>query len=315
MSPLPTLVLVHGSWHQANCYDKIVKLLQPKLKCIAVSLPSMANNPEATFKDDMDTVSAAIADETSNGRNVIVVAHSYGGMPANSAIKGFAKPKDLSTDSAQSSDKGYVVGLILIASGFALAGLSFMDPFFGNPPPQWKVNKETGYADIVVSPREFFYHDVPDDEVEYWISQLTTQSLKALFEGGEYAYEGWRDVPVWYIGTSEDKGLPVAAQRLGVGAARSMGARVEHRELQTSHSPFLSQPEATVEIMLEAVKDFTGVAVQLDEEDKSKAVVTLPRAMLFRPLSWFRFGLPLAFGHFVGKSILLFRWGRSLWRS
>lgn len=316
MSTLPTLVFVHGSWHQPSCYDKVIKLLQPKLKCVAVSLPSTENKPAATFKDDIDATSKAIANETTNGRNVVVVAHSYGGMVGNSAIKGFARSKDVSTNDSQSSEVGYVVGLILIASGFTIAGLAFMDPFFGHPPPSWRVNNETGYAEIIESPKEMFYHDVPDDEVDYWVSQLTTQSLKALFEGGEYTYEGWKDVPVWYIGTIEDRGLPVAAQRLGVGMAREMGGQVEHRELQTSHSPFLSQPEATVRIMLEAVKSFTGKSVVIDEySSERKEVVTVPRALLWQPSSWFRFGLPLAFGHIIGRSILLFGWGRGLWRS
>ncbi|GLI79820.1 hypothetical protein PoHVEF18_008161 [Penicillium ochrochloron] len=70
-----------------------------------------------------------------------------------------------------------------------------MDPFFGRPPPAWRVNNETGYAELVTSPRELFYHDLPEEEANYWISQLTSQSLKALFEGGEYTYAGWTDVP------------------------------------------------------------------------------------------------------------------------
>ncbi|KAJ6151090.1 alpha/beta-hydrolase [Penicillium chermesinum] len=239
MSDLTTLVLVHGSWHQPSCYNKIIKLLQPKLKCVAVALPSTANNPNATFKDDLEATNEAIAKETASGRNVVVVAHSYGGIPPASA----------------------------------LPGCPFMDPFFGHPPPSWRVNKETGYADLVTPPKELFYHDVPDDEVEHWISELTTQSLKALFEGGEHTYEGWKEVPVWYIGTVEDRGLPVAAQRMGVGLARELGARVEHRELQTSHSPFLSQPEATVGIMLDALEDFTGQSVKDHEVTGERSAV------------------------------------------
>ncbi|KAJ5248985.1 hypothetical protein N7468_000436 [Penicillium chermesinum] len=280
MSDLTTLVLVHGSWHQPSCYNKIIKLLQPKLKCVAVALPSTANNPNATFKDDLEATNEAIAKETASGRNVVVVAHSYGGIVGGSAIKGFARPNDRPKNNSESST-GYVIGLILIASGFCIAGLSFMDPFFGHPPPSWRVNKETGYADLVTPPKELFYHDVPDDEVEHWISELTTQSLKALFEGGEHTYEGWKEVPVWYIGTVEDRGLPVAAQRMGVGLARELGARVEHRELQTSHSPFLSQPEATVGIMLDALEDFTGQSVKDHEVTGERSAVGIIVAAVY----------------------------------
>lgn len=276
-----------------------------------MSLPSTAYDPEATFKDDLEAVRDAISVEISSGRNVVVIAHSYGGMVGNSAIKGFTKPQD-----ADDSRSGYVIGLILIASGFTLTGLTFMDPFLGRPPPAWRVNNKTGYAELVTSPRELFYHDLPEEEARYWVSQLTSQSLKALFEGREYTYAGWRDVPSWYIGTVEDRGIPVLAQRMSVGMAREMGATVEHRELQTSHSPFLSQPGLTVEIILEAVDAFTHSRGDQSKKaiDEAESGIVVPGVALLKPLTWIKFGLPMAFGRVLGRCILLFGWGRRLWR-
>ncbi|WOO77133.1 Methylesterase 7 [Vanrija pseudolonga] len=302
MADLPTFVLVPGAWHKATCYSKITKLLEEKyhLRCVSVTLPSTTGDPAKTFKDDLDAAREAIAGETSRGHDVIVVAHSYGGIVGNSSVQGFTGPRDGAT--------GRVVGIILIASGCNLPGLSFMDPLFGRPPPAWRVNSETGFADIVMSPREMFYHDVPDDEAAYWVSELQPQSLKALFEGGEFTYPGWKDVPVWYIGTIEDRGLPVAVQRMGIGMAREMGGRIEHRELQTSHSPFLSQPEQTVGIMLEALEAFTGKPVDSAPPagQTSRDLTTVPEARLLQPLTWVKFGLPLIFGRFIGRSILIF---------
>lgn len=312
MQNKPTLVFIHGSWHTPKCYDPLIKLLEPKLRCVAVSLPSTSGNPDAGFKDDLDAARTVVSAETGNGRNVVVIAHSYGGIVGSSVIKGFAKSKESPANENQS---GYVIGLILIATGFNLTGLAFMDPFFGHPPPAWRVNKETGYAELVTSPRELFYHDLPNDMAQYWTSQLTTQSLKALFEGGEFTYAGWQDVPSWYIGTVEDHGLPVLAQRMSVAMAREMGGIVEHRELQTSHSPFLSQPALTARIILEAVAAFTGSesddATPTIDGDESSIVI--PRTALFKPLSWFKFGIPMAFGRFIGRGFLLFRWVRRVW--
>ncbi|KAI2934668.1 hypothetical protein CBS63078_1218 [Aspergillus niger] len=207
--PLPTLIFIPGAWHQPTCYSKLITHLQthhPDLHCTTITLPSTTGDPAATFKDDLDATRAAIITETiHHGRNVVLIAHSYGGMVANSAIKGFTSPS--------SSSSGIIIGLILIASGYTLTGLSFMDPFLGHPPPSWRANHTTGFAELVTSPRELFYHDLPEEEARYWVSQLRPQSLKALFEGGEYSYAGWKDVPSWYIGTGEDKGLPVLMQR------------------------------------------------------------------------------------------------------
>lgn len=349
MSSNPTLVFIPGSWHKPICYDPVIRILQDQhnLKCTAVTLPSTSNNPAATFKDDVDAARAAIAHETNQGRNVVVIAHSYGGMVGNSAIKGFTKEQqavdvDLATATATvratgadtptqhaSARKttpiptpGHIIGLILIASGFTFTGVTFMAPFLNRPPPAWRVNNQTGYAELVTPPAELFYHDLPPESAGYWTSQLTTQSLKALFEGGEHAYAGWKDVPVWYIGTVEDRGLPVLAQRMSVGMARGMGGKVEHRELCTSHSPFLSQPEATVGIVVEAVGAFMGESEsrstgngEMRRNGGRRDVGTTPGAVLGRPLTWLRFGLPLAFGHFVGKGILVAAWGKRMWRT
>ncbi|KAK8007064.1 hypothetical protein PG989_001054 [Apiospora arundinis] len=239
MSNLPTLVLIPGAWHKATCYDPIIDILQGthKLRCVAITLPSTLDNPDATFKDDIDVVRKAISKETSQGRDVVVICHSYGGMVGNSAIKGFAKPQqDPVAKSGGKKDKsssrastGYVVGHILIASGFTITGLAFMDLFLGRPPPFWRINKETGYAELTADTRDLFYHDLPKDEGEYWVSQLTTQSLKSLFEGGRVRVR-WlaaraRVVPGDDRGPWQPRGGAAHQCRLRPGDGRPRGAQ------------------------------------------------------------------------------------------
>ncbi|KAL4811849.1 alpha/beta-hydrolase [Aspergillus spinulosporus] len=342
MSTPPTLIFIPGSWHKPACYDSIITLLQSthNLSCLSVTLPSTTGNPGATFKDDIDAASSTILSQTNHGKDVVVIAHSYGGMVGNSAIKDLTRPKEQDGQAPipaigkeKGKSKGYVIGLILIASGFTFTGLSFMDPLLGHPPPFWRANWESGFAELVdpPGPRELFYHDLPDEEAEYWVSQLTTQSLKALFEGGEYAYAGWKDVPTWYLGTVEDQGLPVVVQRMMVGMARGMGGDIQHRELQSSHSPFLSVREQTVSVVVEAVEAFTAqstVRVRGTEVESGTIstgleghrygggeMVFVPSPTLWRPFTWLKFGIPLGVGHLLGRGIVIFTWGRRLWRS
>ncbi|KAK6498767.1 hypothetical protein TWF481_011341 [Arthrobotrys musiformis] len=310
MSDLPTLVFVPGAWHRPICYSKIIKPLEEEynLKCRAVTLPSASDNPEATFKDDLDAACGVISGETGEGRDVVVIAHSYGGLVGNSAIKDFVRGEE---------GKGRVVGLVLIASGFTFTGLAFMDPLLGIPPPAWRVNRDTGFAEIVVDAGEFFYHDVEEGERGYWVRQLGEQSLKSLFEGGEYTYAGWRDVPAWYVGTVEDRGLPVVVQRMNVGMARGMGGDVVHRELRSGHSPFLSMPGEVVGILVEAVEAFTGKKVARREEvggTGGGGGVILPAVRLWEPTTWWRFGVPFFFGRIIGRGIVAFGWWRRVWR-
>ncbi|KAM0341683.1 hypothetical protein ACHAPU_009931 [Fusarium lateritium] len=307
-----SFVLIPGAWHKPSCYDKIIEPLEVRhhLRCVSVTLPSTTDNPMATFKDDIDAARTAITTEIERGHDVIVVSHSYGGMVGNSVIKGLARnPSKPDTQ----ENTGHVIGLILVASGFTFTGVGFMDLFFGRPPPAWRVNKETGYADIVVRPQDFFYNDMPPAEADYHTSMLSTQSLKALFEGGEHAYSGWMDVPVWYIGTTYDKGLPVVAQRISVGMARAMGGHVMHTELPTSHSPFLSQPAQVVQIFLQAYQEFTGEMVDEVSGVSETVEANLPAARLWQPTTWYRFGLPLGIGSLIGWTILLYRNVRSIW--
>lgn len=168
---LPGLVLIAGSWHQCKCYERVIEPLEQryKIKCTAVTLPSTTGDPRSTFKDHFDAACDAIMRETSQGTDVVLVAYSFGGMVDNSAIKGLSPAKRAEFHKA--STNGAVIGLILIASGFTLTGLAFKDPMFGIPPPSWKINMETGFADLVISPRELFYHDLPAEDAEYWASQ------------------------------------------------------------------------------------------------------------------------------------------------
>lgn len=139
MSDTPTLIFIPGSWHKPICYNKIVRVLQDEhnIKCLSVTLKSTTGDPNATFKDDIDAAREVITSELTQGRNVVVVAHSYGGIVGNSAVRGLTQPEARSSNSKSqtpsepeplSSNPGYMVGLILTASGFTITGLAFITP-------------------------------------------------------------------------------------------------------------------------------------------------------------------------------------------
>jgi hypothetical protein len=97
--------------------------------------------------------------------------------------------------------------------------------------------------------------------------------------------------------------------------ARSMGASVEHRELRTSHSPFLSQPEEVVQILVDAVGAFIGNKVEGKPRNGNLKAITVPEVILSAPYTWFRFGIPLALGRMIGRGIVIHAWLKSLWNA
>ncbi|KAM0426476.1 hypothetical protein ACHAPT_008167 [Fusarium lateritium] len=254
MSQKPTLILVPGAWHLPECWHKIVSAMEARdFKCVTVGLPTASSNTEAKYADDVIAVREAIQAETTQGRNVVVVVHSFGGSVGSSALKGFtSKPED--------GVSGRAIGFFMIATGFVPTGITFLDLFGGKPPPIWEADYDKGLATLTAEPRELFYHDLPEEEGKYWVGKLQQHSLKAFTTGADYAYAGWKEVPVWYLATTEDRTHPLEVQKMTVQMAKDEGGDVTFREIASSHSPFLSKPDETVAILLEAIEAFTASA-------------------------------------------------------
>src|SRR5690606_16972926 len=77
----PTLLFVHGAWHGAWCWEPAAsRLPEQGWRVQTVDLPTVhaPNKAELGMFDDAEAVSEAI--EAIDGP-VVVVAHSYGGVP------------------------------------------------------------------------------------------------------------------------------------------------------------------------------------------------------------------------------------------
>ena len=112
MTTPPDLLLVHGAW------DTLIPEL-PAGEVRTVALPSSGAEPAALgdFADDVRAVRAGLA--ASEGRPTVVVAHSFGGLPATEAVCG----------------QPHVVGLICVAAFVADAGQIVAELFDGGSPP------------------------------------------------------------------------------------------------------------------------------------------------------------------------------------
>lgn len=259
MSSKPTLIFIPGGWHTAAVWDKVIRLLEAQgYTCIGVNLPSCSSNPSATFHDDIQAVRKVIISETKDkNHNVVLVAWSYGSQVACSAIKGLT-PAHI-TPGEEQQHHGHILGLALLASGFTTTNLSFLAPTNNIPPPSITLNHTTGFAELVTDPKDLFYHDLPFPEAQYWESQLTNLSLKSLADGGEYAYAGWKEVPVWFLIPTGDRALPAEVQRGFVERAREQGGTVVVREVEAAgHAVMLSRAGEVVGFLGEALGAFVS---------------------------------------------------------
>ncbi|KAJ4117601.1 hypothetical protein NW768_010968 [Fusarium equiseti] len=256
MTNKPTLIFVPGAWHTPQYWGKVISVMESKqYKCKPVMLPTtQSTGKDVNFASDVTCVHHAIAEEISFGRDIVLVVHSYGGAVGASAVK------QLSRKTANNGeDKGHVIGLFMVATGFVAPGMSFLEGIGGKPPPTWDADYENNTMPIKVDPINMLYHDLPRSEAEALVTKLTEQALTSVTDGYELAYEGWKDVPVWYIITTEDRALPVEVQRMFADSAEKAGAKLTRREIASSHSPMLSKPEETANHLEDAVAAFTGV--------------------------------------------------------
>lgn len=124
MSETPAILLVHGAWHGAWCWDAVRDILESRGRTVhTIDLPTVhaPNKAELDLADDARAVRAAV---DAIAGPVVVVAHSYGGVPTTQGLAGASN-----------------VAHIVYIAAFALdAGESLLGAVGGVPPTWWMVD-------------------------------------------------------------------------------------------------------------------------------------------------------------------------------
>ena len=149
--PKPTIVFCHGAWHNPSFFGKVISILEPiGYKCVTFSFPGTGNVPAVqSLDDDIAAVRAAVLKEIDTGSDVIVSAHSWGGVPACSALDGLSK--------AERQRDGKVGGVVRLAfvTSFILPEDTSVSDVLGGPLPIWipdavSVNIECGRKTLLM---------------------------------------------------------------------------------------------------------------------------------------------------------------------
>lgn len=220
----PTFVLVHGAWHGPWAWLPVLAGLEARgHSAVTVDLPSSGDDPH-TLGDLAADVAAIHATLAGVGGPVVLVGHSYGGIPVTQAAAGTDAVRHLV----------YVCAFMLDVGGSLMGAL-------GGERPDWFEPTADGAALIARRPEEVFFADLDAAAAEAAAKRLRPQSAKSFSD--EVQSAAWHDLPSTYILTEQDRALPPPAQEQMSGHA----SRV-HR-LPTSHSPFLSRPDAVVDLL------------------------------------------------------------------
>lgn len=93
----PTLVLVPGSFSKSEFYDPVILPLREKGYDIhALDPPCYPRSykkgtPSPSMYDDAKFVNEVVEKLADEGKDVVLLAHSYGGVPASESLKGVTK--------------------------------------------------------------------------------------------------------------------------------------------------------------------------------------------------------------------------------
>jgi alpha-beta hydrolase superfamily lysophospholipase len=137
MSPSssPTVVLVPGACHSAACYELLIPHLERAGFAVkALTLPSIDPvSPEtATCADDANFIrNTVLLPLIEEGKEILLVGHSYGGIPISAAALGLSK-----RTRSKSGKVGGIIGLVYITALLVGTDKDVMSSTGeGDPPP------------------------------------------------------------------------------------------------------------------------------------------------------------------------------------
>ncbi|KAH6607661.1 alpha beta hydrolase family domain-containing [Trichoderma cornu-damae] len=250
-SPKPHIFIIPGAWHTASHMEAFVKSLEAAgFSAESVSLRSVGNR-DVTVRDDEAQVKSLLGPHFDEGKEVVIVAHSYGGMVGTGVIADM----DKGSRGAQGL-KGGVVGIAYLSAHVPLENET-CHGMYGNQWASWVNTDDIESKGVLLTrdEKDIFYNDLSDEASERAVAALKPHSVVSAMSypsaigWKDEAYDGRRG----YIRCLKDNAISPSLQDQFM--ARS-GVDWVVRSIESSHSPFLSMPDELAETVAEMVTEF-----------------------------------------------------------
>ncbi|KIW62374.1 hypothetical protein PV04_10554 [Phialophora macrospora] len=253
-APTPAILIIPGSFCTAQMYyalEAAITALSPTQETYLANLPSAIRNPPeqpATLQDDALFFRGLIETLASQGKDVVLVAHSYGGVVATETLRGVSKQERL-----KAGNPGGVVRVVYLAAHVPAEGSSLEDTVGAPPPGLVAVGEDNflRFVDVEAVAKGTF-PDYPLDLAVGVVRSMGRHS-NASFTS-KVTREGWRDVAVSWILCERDFIIPPDLQRGYIERiGRESGRDVDLHLLDTGHCPNITAPEALAEVLVKIV--------------------------------------------------------------
>jgi pimeloyl-ACP methyl ester carboxylesterase len=273
-------VLIHGAWHNRSAWDKVTPILEANgFAALTLDLPGAGANAIAptslgrrpfdpvafaaepspvaglTQEERTQAVVALVKEAASLGDGkVVLVGHSAGGMTISAVAE--QVPNRL---------LGVVyLAAFMVPNGMSLLAMlqheslsSAMAPrlFVGDPMAIGATRIHAGSTDEAYRSllKTAFYGDLSESEFAHAASQLHCDEPSAgAMAPSEVTPGRFGTVPRHYIRCTQDRAVPLAGQdHMIATVVGAIGSKTTTHTLESSHSPFLSQPAALSKILID----------------------------------------------------------------
>jgi pimeloyl-ACP methyl ester carboxylesterase len=229
-----TVVLIHGAWHGAWCWDRVVPLLEDaEIPTVAVDLPGHGVSSEPL--GDLYTHIAFVRDLLDGiDGPVVLCGHSYGGAVITEAAAGVDSVRHLVYLCAIVPEVGETLATVMADTVTPEQGRSEL----GSAMQVNDVGTMTLDLDAAVP---VFYADCADDDVSAARTQISAHSAASFGEPIRTA--AWHDIPSTYVVCTEDRAINPEFQRALTTRTTTFV------EWPTSHSPFFSRPDLVADLL------------------------------------------------------------------
>src|SRR5204863_10187278 len=134
----PSVVIAPGSFSSSALYKDLLDRLEAHgYEAIYVHLPSTRHRtdiPPPTMEDDAKHIQSVTTPLVEEGKDVVLVMHSYGGIPGTESARGLAK-----ADRQASGKKGGISSLVYVTALLTRVGECLRDLNRGSDNMEQKV--------------------------------------------------------------------------------------------------------------------------------------------------------------------------------
>ena len=239
---MATFILVHGAWHDAGCWEHLGVLLRSRgHDVLTPTLPGHSDDGLSPWAITMEKYAIAIADIAAQvDEKPVCVGHSMAGfilaMAAERNPDLFQKLIFLTA--FVPNGRGRLLPMIIADPSLRRRILHSDFNFLGGTN---SVRPETA--------AEFLYTDCTADIQKQAAAALLPQPVRPLFSSVEITPDRFGSVSKAFIECTGDQAIPIALQR----RMQRYTDFDQVMTLEAAHSPFLSMPEETADVLEELV--------------------------------------------------------------